>query len=55
MHASLYNYEMIKLEHAEARRLAADERWATVVRRADRRTRRALWAKVAPVRRKIAG
>jgi hypothetical protein len=50
VHASLYNFELIKLEHAEAQRVAADERWANVVRRANRRTRRALVTKVAPVR-----
>ncbi|GAB6901441.1 hypothetical protein [Kineosporia succinea] len=49
MHASLYNYELIKLEHAEARRVAADERYAAVVLRARRRTKRALWTKVTAV------
>ncbi len=53
MHASLYNFELIKMEHAEAQRLAADERWVTVVRRANRRTRRALWNKVTPDRRVV--
>lgn len=50
MHANLYNFELIKMQHAEARRLAADERWASVVRRANRRTRRGLWTKVTPAR-----
>ena len=50
MHASLYNYELFKLHQAEAHRLATEERWATVVRRANRRTRRALWTKVRPAR-----
>ena len=54
MHASLYNFELIKLQHAEAQRLAADERWTSVVRRANRRTRRALFTKVAPATAKVA-
>jgi hypothetical protein len=46
VHTSLYNFELYKLQHAEAQRLAADERWASTVRRANRRTRRSLFAKV---------
>ncbi|GAB3238156.1 hypothetical protein [Kineosporia babensis] len=55
MHANLYNFELIKIEHDEALRLAADERWATIVRRANRRTRRALWTKVIPALRAVTG
>ncbi|MBT0768014.1 hypothetical protein KIH74_03705 [Kineosporia sp. J2-2] len=48
MHANLYNFELIKLQHAEDRRLANDAQWVAVARRARRRTRRALWTKVTP-------
>ncbi|GAA3617528.1 hypothetical protein GCM10022223_37690 [Kineosporia mesophila] len=50
MHASLYNFELMKLQHHEARALAADERYVSVAKRARRRTKRAPWTKATTAR-----
>jgi hypothetical protein len=54
VHASLYNYELYKLQHGEAERLATEQRWTATVRRANRRTRRALWTRSTQPRRATA-
>lgn len=50
MQTGLYSHELFKIRQAEAERLAAEDRRAAIAQRARRRTRRALWTKLAPAR-----